>query len=247
MEMMQTTFTAALTSLNGISLGSSGGGSENGTIDGSNTAGCGGGAVAAISAPTGGVLTGKAFRESSLIGSPKISYQGSTAEAVSNSRIAWAEIVRPDGRPSAGFTVRGNFSNPSPWPASDGRWHIIRVLNDGQQVLKLPNGVGRGMLIVAGDLEIKGATTWEGIILAGGRLTFAGGARSLITGAVVTGLNYETRALNALPRGDFQLDDSNLSGAVDITYSSCAISRAVAAAGTLRPVSRTWVNTLPSY
>ncbi|MGA1417872.1 MAG: hypothetical protein ACO327_05650 [Gemmatimonadaceae bacterium] len=246
---MQTSISAAFTSLNGISLGSSGGNSANGTIDGRNAAGCGGGALPAIAAPNGSVLLGKGFKESSLVGTPKILSQGSTSEAVSATRINWSEIVRADGPIAADYSIRANFAPPSPWPSQAAFDSVptIRVLNRGQSALDLPNGAGKGLLIVAGDLDISGNTNWEGIILVGGRLTFSGGRNAQITGAVVTGLNYETLDPGTLPRADFRDDDSDFNGAVNITYNSCAVINSVVKFGSLRVVGRTWVNNLPSY
>jgi hypothetical protein len=76
--------------------------------------------------------------------------------------------------------------------------------------LRLHNVTGYGLLLVEGDLIIKGDTTWNGLILVSGTLTFdnnAGEAR--IDGAILAG------SINTL-------DDNP-----QIKYESCEIARAL--------------------
>jgi hypothetical protein len=93
------------------------------------------------------------------------------------------------------------------------------------------NGFGQGILLVEGDLDIRGGYTFYGIIITQGAFsTGAGGAT--IMGAVLAG-------------NDLILDQTATGGA-QIIYSRCAVTRAVLNNANLsraRPLAtRSWVD-----
>ena len=79
------------------------------------------------------------------------------------------------------------------------------------QGLKIQNGVGYGLLLVDGNLELGGGFNWNGLILATGTITFNGGGGPNainILGAVM-GANTAT-----------------INGGVNVIYDSCEIRNA---------------------
>jgi hypothetical protein len=93
--------------------------------------------------------------------------------------------------------------------------------------LQLQNGRGQGVLLVEGDLEIRGNVEFTGLVIATGMLK-ANGTGNKITGGVL--------AENA-DLGDL----TTLIGNPVVNYSYCAISRALAASATVRPLTeRSW-------
>ncbi len=112
----------------------------------------------------------------------------------------------------------GDPQRPSPcadWlPAVQVRGHL-----DG------PVGRGQGVLLVDGDLTLRGNFQFDGVIIVGGRLR-ASGADNRVTGAILArGNGVGSHELNALR----------------LRYSSCVVRGVLAAAGVLSTVSvRGW-------
>ena len=93
--------------------------------------------------------------------------------------------------------------------------------------LKLQNGRGEGVLLVEGDLEVRGNFEFTGLIIVTGQLK-SNGTGNKITGGVL--------AQNA-DLGDLSV----LIGDPVANYSSCAISKALSASASLRPLAeRSW-------
>ncbi|HEV8722819.1 MAG TPA: hypothetical protein VGW77_19555, partial [Candidatus Binatia bacterium] len=82
--------------------------------------------------------------------------------------------------------------------------------------LKLNNVTGYGILLVKGDLELAGNITWNGLIIATGRITTTGGGNDNknIQGQILAGKN--------------DVGDSNVSGSVTVAYNSCNLKNALA-------------------
>lgn len=91
-----------------------------------------------------------------------------------------------------------------------------------------PVGRGQGVLLVDGDLILRGGFDYRGVIVVGGVLR-AGGAGNHVVGAM-------------LARGDAAGGGpSHELDALDLRYSSCVVRTALAAAGVLRPApTRGW-------
>jgi hypothetical protein len=144
--------------------------------------------------------------------------------------IDWAGIV-------AGTYLTPNYVLPS-WPtaAQFNSWPIVRVNNTAGPEYTL-TGNGKGILIVTGDLKINGSLSWEGLILAGGKLTSSG--NNTVYGAVVAGLNIKL-GMAASPA-------DIASGTKTYQYDSCALNRALSKIGSLERVRNGWTDTWSSY
>lgn len=93
--------------------------------------------------------------------------------------------------------------------------------------LQVQNGRGQGILLVEGDLEVRGNFEFDGLIIAKGLLK-TNGTGNKITGGVL--------AKNT------DLDQNSLIGDPVVNFSSCAISRALNASAVVRPLTdRSWV------
>lgn len=93
--------------------------------------------------------------------------------------------------------------------------------------LKVQNGRGQGVLLVEGDLEIRGNFEFTGLVITTGEVK-ANGTGNKVTGGVL--------ARNA-DLGDL----TTFTGNPVVNFSSCAISRALAASASVRPITeRSW-------
>lgn len=86
---------------------------------------------------------------------------------------------------------------------------------------------GQGTLLVDGDLELNGGFEWNGIILVRGSIKIAGTGNK-IWGALLS---------------ESITEDNSIGGNVEITYSACAIQKAVQGASLPVPLrTRSWVS-----
>ena len=92
-------------------------------------------------------------------------------------------------------------------------------------------GIGQGILLVDGNLELRGSFLFYGIIIVQGNFETQGNGNRII-GAVM--------ASNGL------LDDQSITGGSEVTYSRCAVQRSIlnnASLSRARPVAqRSWVD-----
>lgn len=92
--------------------------------------------------------------------------------------------------------------------------------------LKVQNGRGQGVLLVEGDLEVRGNFEFTGLVIALGKIT-ANGTGNKITGGVL--------AQNA------DLGDIGFIGNPVVNYSACAIEKALQSSAPLHPLTeRSW-------
>lgn len=93
--------------------------------------------------------------------------------------------------------------------------------------LKFASGTrGQGILLVDGDLELVGGFEWTGLIIVRGQMKVTGTGNK-INGAILTeGVDITTAG--------------SIGGNAEVTYSKCAIDRAVNGAAQPAPVSRGW-------
>ena len=234
------TVKASMTGLNGINKSGS-----SGIISGHDA--CGEkSSLPGVAVPATPGIDGSGQGERSLDGSVKADTIGSTpAEAAEEVGIDWEAIVNDDAisadydlpASGAGFPTATWFNNnPNEYPII-----IVRNGPTPSTNWSLPN-VGRGMLIVFGNLNLNGSNGgWDGIILVGGALT-SNGANE-VNGATVTGLNVILDVAVAAN------DVNELNGTKKYLYNSCSVGKAMAgsAGAVLRPVSATWANNFPTY
>jgi Tfp pilus assembly protein PilX len=134
-----------------------------------------------------------------------------------------------------------NTSDPSNWgePNDPGSlcgsfFPIIHI--DGNASIQSGGEVrGQGILLVEGDLDIRGAFEFFGLVMVKGQFESQG-----------SGAGNTQRIRGAVLAGNAELDQSVLTGGATVQYSSCAVTRAMEnAAGltTIRPLrERGWTD-----
>ncbi|MHB1224410.1 MAG: hypothetical protein ACYC2G_10265 [Gemmatimonadaceae bacterium] len=116
-----------------------------------------------------------------------------------------------------------NWGDPARPSACAGWLPVVHVRGD----LDGPVGRGQGVLVVDGDLTLRGGFDYRGVVIVGG-VVRAGGAGNRVIGAI-------------LGRGDAAAGASHELDALALRYSSCVVRSALAAAGVLRPApTRGW-------
>ena len=160
--------------------------------------------------------------------------------------ITWATLTAAatitidaaSGQQHAGPAVTGgggcNTSNNMNWgdptrntPAGPCESYFpIVYISDTTASTHINGGVGQGMLLVDGDLQVDGGFQWFGPVIVRGHLTTQG------TGGHFNG---------AVMAADVDLELNNLLGNALVTYSSCAITDAtIGAAIPKRLTQRSW-------
>ena len=99
--------------------------------------------------------------------------------------------------------------------------------------------VGRGLLIVSGDLTILGSfVQWYGVVLVGGRINFDA-ADQRFDGLVASGLNHQLGVF--VPDGSFGGDYT------DIDYNSQYVQLAMRALAGFAPVANAYTEDWKTY
>jgi hypothetical protein len=169
------------------------------------------------------VIDGSPDNAASNLGTP-----GAGGTAKDNVQMDWAAIL-------AGTAFPADYTYPT-WPtvAQFNNWPVTRVNGD----LTMPSS-GNGILIVTGNITWNGTPlkTWQGLILAGGGITFNGAAN--VYGAVVTGLNLKTGGTSPT------FDVGN--GTKTLQYDSCSLTRALGHIGSMQRIRNGWTDTWSSF
>jgi hypothetical protein len=163
-----------------------------------------------------------------LQGNPDLIEEGSdTGLAIATqTHIDWASTIGGGITPDYDYFRQLDFSFP-----------VQRVAHD---LSLTPGGAGTGLLIVPGDLNISGAFYFEGVILVGGRISFAGDLM-VIRGLVVSGLNEQ------LGQNPQRTTVGNHDHDLYLYFDSCKIQRALAPFTGLAPVQNAWLDNWASY
>lgn len=165
-------------------------------------------------------------------GSPKDTAQfASQTELLESTGIDWAAMV-------AGELLQFDYTvPPDSWPNFGSlpadEWPVIYVDNPGGEFSLSPSESGRGTLIVRGDLEISGITTWEGPILVGGAVTTDG--KQIVNGAISSGFN--------LLLGESVPQSSVGNGNKEILFHSCNLHASMQHTATFVADPGTWSET----
>ncbi len=208
--------------------------------------------------PAGPAMPGIATSDSSQIstsgcggyscvsGSPKISNDTTitTSTFQTFGDLNWAQIVAlatinlPDGFTSSAFAPVGtattcttsyqtNWGDPMSPPSVAGcqnYFPIIHVAGD----LHLTGGYGQGVLLVDGNISVQGGFQFFGPVIALGTLSTQGTGGHFNGGVMAANLN---------------LGSDQILGNAVVTYSSCAIAKALQANSPARPLTqRSWVD-----
>lgn len=222
----------AFTAVNGLVKNGS-----SGTIDGNDHStpgpcpyGIGQGsqdAVAGVAVPPNGYTQNGGGKKVVPKGDPPVDDSKTAGELLDYMGIDWEglvteETVVPDAR-----IPEDSWPDFSSLP--DDEWPVIHVTADEFDLT--PTLTGRGAIILDGDVELQGDFTWNGVILAGGRLTTNGFQE--ISGTVITGLNriFPGKSPDVSEIGN---------GSKSFVYNSCDVEAALRAMGWLAEKPGTW-------
>jgi len=235
---------AAVTSKGVVKVGGSS------TVDGNDHTPTGWTDCPAPGAAKAGVRTDQVVQvtgSATTLGSPPVNQHDATVvdslfTNPFNELMAIATITLPGGNyngmaPSTtGSPLRCNRTNHlnwgEPWraptagtvPLCQGYFPVIYSPGN----LQLQNGRGEGILLVQGDLDIRGNFEFTGLIIVRGQLK-SNGTGNKVTGGIL--------AQNA-DLGDL----TTLIGNPVANYSACAVSKALSASASVRPITeRSWV------
>jgi hypothetical protein len=187
-------------------------------------------ALAGVAVPNGG-LDFNTPAMTTLAGNPPYRELGTFEEAAEQVNIDWDGIKNRSA-------IQADYLNQ--WPPDNiltNQFTTIHFENPPNATVVLRTG--KGLLIVEGDLDLQGNTTWDGIILVGGNITSNG--NNTVYGAVITGLD------NQLGEDVINEDPSNANGTKIYQYDSCNVDAAVAALGALRPIRNTYIDNWRSF
>lgn len=180
-----------------------------------------------------------------ITGDPKIEHDPTISDATffDYGELTWDDLV---GRADKVLTG-SNYQNILPSTTADGECDASDVRNWGEPweptatpacsdyfpiiyatgTLQVNTGRGQGVLLVEGDLEANGHFAFFGPVVVRGRLQTAGSGNHFMGGVLAANV---------------ELDDTSVLGNAVVTFSRCAIQRAVlsAAPGTMLR-SRGWM------
>jgi Tfp pilus assembly protein PilX len=154
-------------------------------------------------------------------------YQGNPAHP---QHMAPATTVDGSGATVCNTAVNLNWGDPSDTPGVCGSYYPIIYVNSNA---RLDVGKGQGILIVKGDLEVKGNFEFSGVVIVKGSF-FMEGTGSKLNGSVIV-------------QGEGSVDTENAqSGNAKVQYNSCKVNAAFANNLRVRPVaSRSWLADAP--
>lgn len=108
-------------------------------------------------------------------------------------------------------TTLNNWGNPVEPAAACGDYFPI-IYHAGPSVRIQSGGVGQGILLVDGDLDLRGNFVFNGVVIVQGEFQTQGSGNRILGGVM---------ASNA------DLEEQSLVGGSEVQYSSCAIERAI--------------------
>ncbi len=133
------------------------------------------------------------------------------------------------GACNTGQAFSSNWGNPLNPGAACFNWYPIIYFSGNPRIVS--GGVGQGIMLVEGDLEMGGGFVFYGIIIVQGGISTTGSGARVYGGVMASNANFENQGL--------------VGGSV-VTNSTCAVSRAIRNNSNLtrvRPLaSRSWVD-----
>jgi Tfp pilus assembly protein PilX len=176
-------------------------------ISGNDQSSCGGTALAPIY--TMDPATTTTHGNPTFTGSPSTAQHGPLdldLASYVNTLSAGANYTLTDDVTNATYGSSSNFVTV----------YADAIGTQADDALKINNVTGYGILLVKGDLELAGNITWNGLIIATGRITTTGGGKDSknILGQIYAGKN--------------DIGDSAVTGTVTVGYHSCNLKNALA-------------------
>jgi len=188
--------------------------------------------------------------QASLTGTPEVQQDNSIADstftdfgdldwdalkALADIRLAGGSLnnLHPDstaaGACNTGQAFSTNWGNPENPTGACADWFPVIHITGNASIQS--GGVGQGVLLVDGDLDLRGSFTFYGIIIAQGQLETQGSGNRIFGGVMA---------------GNADFSSQSLTGGSVVTNSTCAATRAIlnnAGLTRVRPlVSRSWVD-----
>ena len=132
------------------------------------------------------------------------------------------------GRCNTGQAFADNWGDPENLGAACSNWFPIIHISGNAKIQS--GGVGQGLLLVDGDLDLRGNFVFHGIVIVQGSVDTQGSGNRIYGGVMASNASFNAQAL--------------VGGSV-VTNSTCAVSRAIRNSGMtrVRPLaSRSWVD-----
>jgi hypothetical protein len=157
------------------------------------------------------------------------------AQAEGKDVTSWGTTALSPTQPDTTASGRCNEANLYNWgdtlPSAPCGSYFPLIYHGGPRLTMQAGGSGQGILLVDGDLELRGNFLFYGIVIVQGTLDTQG-AGNRIMGAVLA--------------SNGSIDDQTVAGGSQITYSRCALRRAIlnnASLSRARPLlERSWVD-----
>ena len=134
-----------------------------------------------------------------------------------------------DGRCNTGAAFPSNWGNPENPKAACFEWYPIIHVTGSANIQS--GGVGQGILLVDGDLDLRGNFAFYGLIIVQGTMETQGSGNRVWGGVMASNADFDTQALT---------------GGSVVTNSTCAVRRAIKENSSLtrvRPLAaRSWVD-----
>jgi hypothetical protein len=187
-----------------------------------NTGGGGGG---------GGKGGGGGGGAANLTGSPALQEDSTVADSTFTQfgELAWADLVAladitlpggsingtgPDttaaGICNSGQAYPRNWGNPDNPDAACGDWFPIVYISASANIQS--GGMGQGILLVEGDLDLRGSFVFHGVIIVQGNFETQGSGNRILGGVMASNANFASQSL--------------VGGSV-VQNSTCAVTRAI--------------------
>lgn len=120
----------------------------------------------------------------------------------------------------------GDHSTSTSYSVSNCSPYYPLIFVDGSA--KLQGGMGQGVLVVAGDLQVSGGFEFYGPVIVQGQLSTSGSGGHFFGGVIAANVN---------------LDQNTILGDAQVNYSQCALDRARNGSATAYQMrERSWVN-----
>jgi hypothetical protein len=129
---------------------------------------------------------------------------------------------------NTGQAYANNWGNPENPGAACSSWFPIIHVSGTAKIQG--GGVGQGIMLVDGDLDLRGDFVFHGIIIVQGRVATQGSGNRILGGVMASNATFDTQAL--------------VGGSV-VTNSTCAVARTLVNSGAtrVRPLTaRSWVD-----
>lgn len=188
-------------------------------------------------------------------GKPPVLPIGDTPEeAAASIDIDWEKMIDPRTFPASAenvFRIPGEGSWEDISDDLWDEWPVVVVDSDSlDSTFELPQGGGRGTLIVTGDAIISGSNLWEGLVLVGGKLTSNG--NNTVSGSVLSGINLKLDG-DVDEGEDIYVGEADVgNGTKTFEYHSCYLMNAMEAVNAVPPavvevLANTWLDTWAQY